>query len=568
MAQVIRAFQPQADLRQVPESDLPALYHSVLSDKRALLLLDNARDAAQVKLLLPPATCAVIVTSRRHFVLPGLQPLRLDVLNAQDAADLLLSISPRLGAHAARLAELCACLPLALRIAGGHLSSHADLAPSDYLVQLEAHRLARLVSEDDLDQNVERVLELSYEQLAPEVQARFRALAVFSAPFDIPAAAAVWEMEDESTREILGGLLRYSMIEFDEAARHYHLHDLLRDFADARLTPEEQYAAHLRHSRSYLQVASAASELYLQGRENVSVGLALFDAESAHIRAGQSWVAALAATDDNAARLCSIYPYVGCYIFSIRLHPRVWADWLVSALAAARKVGDKRAEGSRLGNLGTAYSHLGEERKAIEYQEQALTIAREIGDQRLQEAALGNLGIAYLRLGDPRKAILFGDQALALARDVGDRQGEASGLSHLGNAYGDLGQGRKAIEYHGQSLALAREIGDRRLEANQLSNLGVAYRNLGEVGKGIEHLHLGLAIVREIGDRRGEANNLGNLGLFYRMLGQLRKAIEYLTQALAIDQEAGDRRGEGNRLGELGNAYYSLSEVRKAIEYY
>ena len=91
---------------------------------------------------------------------------------------------------------------------------------------------------------------------------------------------------------------------------------------------------------------------------------------------------------------------------------------------------DRRQKGRRscLGNLGIAYKNLGDARKAIEYHEKALAIAREIGDRRAEGAALGNLGIAYEDLGDARKAIEYYEQALAIAREIGDRRGEGAAL--------------------------------------------------------------------------------------------------------------------------------------------
>jgi tetratricopeptide (TPR) repeat protein len=578
MVQVIHAFQPLADLRQATPDEIEALYRSLLDGKQALLLLDNAEDATQVKPLLPPSTCGVVVTSRRTFVLPGLQPLRLDVLNPDDARDLLLSICPRLDAHAGRLAELCGHLPLALRIAASHLAARVNLAPSDYIAQLEAHRLARLVSEDDPEQNVERVLDLSYGQLAPEMQARFRTLAVFPAPFDSLAAAAVWALEPGATRDLLGELVRFSLVEYDASPSpfegegrgegnegRYGLHDLLRDFADARLTPDERHTAQQRHAESYLNLCWTMDRLYKQGGDNVLSALALFDAEFPHIRAGQAWSVSLAPTNDAAARLCNYYPDAAPDILALRLHRREWIHWLQSALATARKLGNKQAEGRHLGNLGLAHRSLGEVRQAIDYFERALAIAREIGDRRGEGYRLGNLGLAYVALGEVRQAIDYFEQSLAIAREIGDRKSEGNALGNLGIAYAILGEVQNAIEYYGQALAIQHAIGDRQGEENQLGNLGNAYYSRGEVQKAIEHYEQALAIAREIGDRRNEATWLGNLGNAYRQLGEVRKAIEYFEQALAIAREIGDRQAEGTNLFNLSFAYEKLDDLPTAI---
>ena len=67
-----------------------------------LLLMDNAANDAQVKPLIPPNGCLLLVTSRQCFVLPGLAPLNLNTLRLDRARELLLKICSRI-ADAGRL---------------------------------------------------------------------------------------------------------------------------------------------------------------------------------------------------------------------------------------------------------------------------------------------------------------------------------------------------------------------------------------------------------------------------------------------------------------------------------
>jgi NB-ARC domain len=142
MEHVIRAYHPMAKL---PESlsELSALYRSALHGQRALLLLDNARDREQVEPLIPPAGCALLVTSRRHFTLPGMFDQNLDTLPRADATWLLLNIADRIGDHADEIARLCDDLPLALRIAASALKVSPNLTSVDYARRLADEKQRR-----------------------------------------------------------------------------------------------------------------------------------------------------------------------------------------------------------------------------------------------------------------------------------------------------------------------------------------------------------------------------------------------------------------------------------------
>ncbi|MGH9848776.1 MAG: ATP-binding protein, partial [Blastocatellia bacterium] len=410
MRRVIRAYHPATRL---PESlaELAAIYRSVLHGQRALLLMDNAASRQQVEPLIPPGKdCVLLVTSRRQFALPGMHARNLDELPREDSIRLLHSIAARIGEHADEIARLCGDLPLALRVAGAALAETRNLAPAEYARRLGDQRLRHLP-------DVEAALNVSYEMLEPEQQQWWSALGVFPASFDDAAAGAVWQMPADAARDALAGLMRWSLVEFDEDAVRYRLHDLARLFAAERL---EDAAARQRFAQHYCSVLDSCKSLYKEGGESVRRGLELFDREWANIRAGQAWAAAGLESDPVAAELCVEYPNAGIYVLDLRQHPREKIGWLETQFAAARRLKRRDHEGVALGNLGVAWKDLGETRKAIEFYEQAIAIAREIGDRRGEGIALWNLSLSLDELGERAQAIALAEAALAIHEAIED----------------------------------------------------------------------------------------------------------------------------------------------------
>src|SRR5215475_4262947 len=133
---VIRAYLPTVCLPE-NEVELDRLYHSVLMGKRVLLLLDNAAGAQQVAPLIASDGCITIVTSRDQLALPGMFSKQLGSLSPSEARDFLMRIVPRIDGQAAKVAELCEHLPLALRLAASALLISADLKVADYVQRME-----------------------------------------------------------------------------------------------------------------------------------------------------------------------------------------------------------------------------------------------------------------------------------------------------------------------------------------------------------------------------------------------------------------------------------------------
>ncbi|HSS51847.1 MAG TPA: TIR domain-containing protein [Thermoanaerobaculia bacterium] len=312
MAHVVRSFHPEVRLPE-SEPEMAGLYRSVLHGKRALLLMDNARDRDQVAPLNPPPGSLLLVTSRFHFTLPGLIARDLDELPTDDARTLLLHIAPRIGSAADEIARLCGCLPLALRLSGSALAERPNLSPVDYARRLQEGK-------ERLDP-VEASLNLSYELLSENQRRLWPFLAIFTGTFDAPAAASVWDMEIDAATETLGDLVRSSLVDWEDKDERYRLHDLARSFADRRLEGTEREGARKRHAEHFLEVLRVAENLYEKGGESVLLALRYFDAEWGNIQEGQAWAAGHFTETDDAARICDDYPDAGTFLLLLRRPP-------------------------------------------------------------------------------------------------------------------------------------------------------------------------------------------------------------------------------------------------------
>jgi tetratricopeptide (TPR) repeat protein len=527
-------------------------YQTVLSGKKALILLDNAASREQVEPLLPPPGSVLVVTSRIKFAVPCLiKEMDLDpgLLPLGDANMLLLKICGRIGDHAEKLAELCGCLPIALRNAAYALKEKPNLSLEGYLERLgDATKRLELV---------EASFSTSYELLSPELQRLWSMLSVFPADYDLDGAAAVWEMEKTPTEDALGDLIKWSLIDFLPPATgkggRYKLHDLARDFAGSHLEADERYLAQQSHSKHYQELLWRANNNFLAGGDSQLKGLIQFEVEWINIEAGQRYAAINSKKSHDIADICSNYS--GAWqVLDLRLHPRTYTQWLEEALIAAREIKNKAAECAHLGNLGIVFKDLGDHRKAIEYYNQALKISKEIGNRLLEGNMLGNLGNTYSILSEIQRAIDSYELALKISREIGNHKGEASSLGGLGSAYILMGQPDKAIEYYDQSHKIFRDIGDLRSECINLCNLGMAHYNLNEPRKAVEYYKSSLRIACDLGDRRSEGLSLFNMSLSLNKLGQRESAIDQAQSALAIFEQIESPHAEAVRkkLAEWG----------------
>jgi DNA-binding SARP family transcriptional activator len=558
------------DGARVPVSveERAAQYRTRLAGRRVLIVLDDARDVAQVRPLLPgAASAAVLVTARGRLPeLAGSKVIDLEVLPVEDSYALLRRIVGEARGRAepeatGQVLAACAGLPLAIRIAGARLAARRNWSVATLAARLADER-GRLDELQVGELAVRASFEVSFAALpqpSPPGQVAparaFRLLGLWTgATIGLPAAAALLGVPVPAAEEALGGLLDAHLLE-SPAPDRYRFHDLLRVYAADRArteeSGEERQAAITRVLSWYLHSTEAAARVISPQYTRVPLAdppAGVRPLEFASLDGALAWCEDCRAELLAAVRLAAaaglhmLAWQIAASAMSFYYRRSHWTDWVAThqtGLASARSLGSRPAEAWILTNLGMAYA-MQRIDDSIGCFEKALAIYRELSDLRGEGRAATNAAIAFYQLRRFPEARATAERSLVIQRRAGKRYGEGIALDILGSSCARLGEFTLATGHLNQALLIFRELGEQDYEAETLTDLGEAFLGVGRVGDAVDCLKQSLAIRQKIGDRHGQAATLRRLGQAQQRAGQARQARELLAQALRLFQEIGD----------------------------
>ncbi|MFD9964580.1 ATP-binding protein [Amycolatopsis sp. NPDC058986] len=549
------------------------LYRSLLADRRVLVLLDNARTADQVRPLLPGSPgCLVLVTSRASLtglmVAEAASQVTLDLFTHEEARTLLRGIlrPERVDAEpeaVADLIEVCARLPLALRVAATRIAARPHTSIADVVADItdEQNRLDMLSSSGDERSAVRTVFDWSYTQLGDEQARLFRRVGLHpGTEFGVLAAAVVAGIEPADAYRQLESLADAHLIEA-VGARRYRFHDLLHAYAAHRAgldeTAEARHEAVNRLFTWYARTAQAADKLLFPGLDVLDIPLEPVGHELPLADRGQAlgWlnteqVNLMAVL--RAAHAYRAHDAALCLAASARsLSMRERALWPVRleaetlGLRAARAAGNRVAEAFLLGFRGDTFADLGRLDEAEADFDQQLTLARELDDVVRQRVAL--VGLAQVRLLHQRylDARSLYHRALPLARAAGGGRPEAVIECNLSRISVFLGQYEQALVHAERELELRRRTADRVGEAYALHDVAVAHQKLDDHETAIGFANQAIAMYRDLaGTGTFLALTLETAAASLERIGALTRAARYLAEACALLGELDDPRVE------------------------
>lgn len=526
-------------------------YGELLRTREAVVVLDNAADAAQVNRLLAPGGGTVfLVTSRRRLTgVEAAQRLRLDLLPVDEALALLsrydpsgrVDTAPR---SAARLVELCRRLPLELVAVGRQLSGKPEWDLDDHV-----ERLKRIPPSE-----VSRpALAVSYAGLSPDEQRVFRQLSIHPGrEFTVDAVVALTGLERGATESALRRLSDEHLLSQKEPGR-YDFHDSIREYA-RRLADGDEPLSRQRAAVERLLV-------YYLGRmaDFSDADVTWFAAERAgmlsclHLDDHDGYRVQLAGAMQRQLRLLGHYDVA-----------RLCCDQL---LRLAYRGGDRAVKADALAGLAEIDRLTGDHDSAAELLDEVLAIRTELADRKGQADAVR--GLAQTIVGrDFDAASRRYHRSLAIHREIGNRLGEAENLWGLLEIDLNLGDYAGAETCARQVVGICEDLGNHLGWAYGLSGLAAALTGRRDLDGAVDNFQRAWRICERIGNRRGMAYVLRGWALAALAAGDTATGAERLLKALSICTDIGDRLGQAESHCGLGDIRLADKDPAAAVEHF
>lgn len=527
-----------------------ALLRQTLTGRRVLVILDNVRDSAHVRPILPgTADCPTVITSRRQ--LSGVafrgsaERIILPRLTADEATELL---EARIGRRPAadlvavgELVALCDRNPLALWIASEHVAGRPAVPIGDHVDELrETRRLLDIGSHgDDESTTLRSTYTLSYRTLKPAQARLFRLLGLLPGTrFSVGAASAVSSVDRPAVDHLLDALVAAHLVEQERAGR-YRIHDLLHQYAADSAKADEPAEDRDTTMRRLLT-------WYVRSACNARVFLTSDPHQVPELPAAEP-VAPLEFDDPDEARRWFALERASLVTLVHRAaeqghHEHVWR------LAAC------------LNEVNT-HGHLHE---LLAVHERGAESAALAGQQAASAGCLNNMGQIYQLLDDALRAGRCFEQAYHGFQASGDVYGEAVSLHNIGTTHLMLGNPAEAISAHRRALDLLSAANAEWPTANVHSRLGDAYRRLDRFEEASSHYLRAWHIAQKHGDQRSQGAALNRLARLHLDMDRPKDAIDYGLTALDTHDRTGDRGGAAEVLCTLAMARIELQAPSQA----
>ncbi|MEO3748985.1 BTAD domain-containing putative transcriptional regulator [Plantactinospora sp. B5E13] len=583
LARLLKALGVEVRAIPADEDEAAGLYRSVLADRRVLIVLDNAYNAAQIRLLVPgPGRSAVLVTSRNQCEeLDDAITTLLPVFEPDEALDLL---GLKLGTDRVRaerkdaeaLVDACGRLPIAVRLMAGRLTGRPGSTVADVLRRLTDER-SRLEQLSLGDSTITSTFAISCRDLPPPTAEVFQAAALIPGEsFSVAAVAALLGAEQRIVRPALDHLVAENLLQAGRVD-HYRYHDLLRLYAvragERQQTPLDRTAASGRLYTWYLARTASAMTLVYADMVRLPIDVDLTGARFPDLDAAMAWlneeagnlVAAIeaAAVGEHRARSWQLADQLRGYFFTSG-DVVAWLATGSAGLAAAEAAGDVRAQAAMHQTIGQAHWAAGKHHLAALAYRRGIAAAQHSG-WLVGEAYLShNLGLVRAELGHLDEAQELYRRALDVGTGPEFDHIRAVTLNDLATMCHEQGQLVEAVGYLQAAQRLNEKSARHPSAIANRHNMAMILRQLEDFDTAYAHFEAALEHHRRTGSTLRELSVLDELSQLDRQRGEWVSAVNNAVEALRLARQQRNLRAEAAILNTLGFALLGSRAVHDA----
>lgn len=546
--------------------ELQALYRTSVADRKLLVVLDNAANAAQIRPLIPGTDGSfVIVTSRRKLtdlaVFDGATSLHVGTLDESSALDLITktigSTRQDLDATSARaLVNACGLLPLALCIAADRIAARPHQHFADLVTEIHNRNERLDLLSLDEDVAVRTAIGWSCEDL-PSTAVRLLKLlgGVPLTEISVPIAAALLGSDYEQSRQAILALLDRHLLDQQSATR-YWMHDLVALYAtelwNQDLTPAIRRAAQRRLLDWYLHGAAASDRVLSSSRHDLPAvepaDAAVLLPEINDMESALEWcetelhntvdAVKLAASAGFRQHAWQIPTFLMSFYFR-RSHLTQWVETMTVAVEQTRLLHDEGANYRCQLNLIGAFLQAKDFHRAADHCDRIMRSSFVRDHPEMFFNVLNKRGLALMGLRNPREAIESYNSA-RLGIEALDNLTphlfnlRCNVLSNLGQAYTKLDMWETALRFYEHALTLREQKGDLERQSLSLSGIGALHLRAGRLDEAVVYLRRASHLARQNRTPLYDAEALRLLGRCYAALQRPHDAQEAFREALTI----------------------------------
>ncbi|KAH8797789.1 hypothetical protein DL96DRAFT_1824929 [Flagelloscypha sp. PMI_526] len=400
-------------------------------------------------------------------------------------------------------------------------------------------------------------------------------------------------------RTLVGELLSFSLVEFDQLQHTFSLHPLVQEWSRGH---SQRYRDNARATQTLLSLATPMGNSILDNerirslvphiRESVTMGIlahyTLLSSMGDVFRLGgllhKSFEVFHQESTEKRQRLGASHPNTLLSMNSLALtyldlgqHRNALEVMEQVVKLQKRNLGEEHPHTlGTMSNLANIYSNLGQHSNALELNEQALKMRKRIlGEEHPDTlSSMHNLASTYSALGQYRKALQLNEQVVMLQKRIlgEEHPDNLISMNNLANTYSNLGQHRSALELKELVLKVRERIlGKEHPDTLQsINNLAITYSQLGQHRNALELNEQALKLRKRIlGEEHPSAlSSLSSLAINFSDLGQHRKALELNKHVLKLENRIlGEEHPHTlSSMNNLAHVYSALGQHPKALE--